>query len=156
MITYSSKLTLYTDGACSGNPGPGTYAFICLRHNQISHEFKAYESHTTNNRMELLAVISAAEYMQELAENEVVFYTDSKYVADGYNKWSTYWKKNGWKNARKEEICNLDLWKRILSHENLKIEWVKGHANDVNNNRVNNIAQTYLKDRMKKLTSSLL
>ena len=134
-------VTLYTDGACSGNPGPGGWGAI-LSYNGVEKELSGGESATTNNRMELLAVISGLEALKEPCHVEL--YSDSKYVIDGLSKgWAASWRKNGWRKADKKPALNPDLWERLLNltekHE-LSYHWVKGHADNPYNNRCDQLA----------------
>ncbi len=134
-------VTLYTDGACSGNPGPGGWGAI-LSYNGVEKELSGGEQSTTNNRMELLAVISGLEALKESCRVEL--YSDSKYVIDGLSKgWAASWRKNGWRKADKKPALNPDLWERLLNltekHE-LSYHWVKGHADNPYNNRCDQLA----------------
>ena len=135
------RVTLYTDGACSGNPGPGGWGAI-LSYNGVEKELSGGERETTNNRMELLAVISGLEALKEPCCVEL--YSDSKYVIDGLSKgWAVSWRKNNWKKADKKPALNPDLWERLLNlvekHE-LAYHWVKGHADNPYNNRCDQLA----------------
>ena len=130
------RVTIYTDGACSGNPGPGGWGAI-LEWNGVEKELSGGENPTTNNRMELLAVISALEKLNQSCIVEL--YSDSKYVIDALTKgWLTSWIKNGWRKADKKAVLNVDLWQRLLplleKHE-MHYHWVKGHAENEKNNR---------------------
>lgn len=133
-------VTIYTDGACSGNPGPGGWGAI-LMFGEHRRELSGGEPQTTNNRMELQGVISALELLKEPCTVEL--YSDSKYVIDALDKgWAKSWKKNGWK--RKTGLAlNPDLWDKLLSlcemHE-VKLHWVKGHATNPYNNRCDELA----------------
>ena len=134
-------VTLYTDGACSGNPGPGGWGAI-LSYNGVEKELSGGEPSTTNNRMELMAVISGLEALKESCRVEL--YSDSKYVIDGLSKgWAVSWRKNGWRKADKKPALNPDLWERLLNltekHE-LSYHWVKGHADNPYNNRCDQLA----------------
>ena len=134
-------VTLYTDGACSGNPGPGGWGAI-LSYNGVEKELSGGEPNTTNNRMELLAVISGLEALKETCRVEL--YSDSKYVIDGLSKgWAVSWRKNNWRKADKKPALNPDLWERLLNltekHE-LSYHWVKGHADNPYNNRCDQLA----------------
>ncbi len=134
-------VTVYTDGACSGNPGPGGWGAI-LRYNGREKELSGAEGETTNNRMELLGVISALEALKEPCTVEL--YSDSKYVIDALSKgWAISWRKNGWKKADKKPALNIDLWTRLLElcdkHE-LHCHWVRGHAENEYNNRCDALA----------------
>ena len=121
-------VTIYTDGACSGNPGPGGWGAI-LRYNGVEKELSGSLAETTNNRMELTAVISALSALKEPCE--VTVYTDSKYVCDAINKgWLNSWQKNSWKKADKKPVLNIDLWQELLpllDKHRVEFIWVKGH-----------------------------
>jgi ribonuclease HI len=131
------KITIYTDGAARGNPGPGGYGIILISGN-LRKELSAGYQHTTNNRMELLAVIVALESLK-IPGSDVTIYTDSKYVADAVTKgWVFTWVKNRFKGKK-----NQDLWMRFLDiydTHNVKFIWVKGHANNPNNERCDELA----------------
>lgn len=134
-------VTLYTDGACSGNPGPGGWGAI-LAFQGIEKELSGGESATTNNRMELTAVIEGLSALKEPCVVEL--YSDSKYVIDGLSKgWAVSWRKNGWKKADKKPALNPDLWEKLLEltemHQ-LHYHWVKGHADNPKNNRCDQLA----------------
>jgi len=134
-------VTLYTDGACSGNPGPGGWGAI-LEFNGIEKERSGGESSTTNNRMELTAVISGLQALKEPCQVEL--YSDSKYVIDGLSKgWAASWQKNGWRKADKKPALNPDLWEILLAlthKHSLNYHWVKGHADNPKNNRCDELA----------------
>lgn len=132
---------IYTDGACSGNPGPGGWGAI-LRYGEREKVLSGGEARTTNNRMELLGVISALEALREPCRVEL--YSDSKYVIDALDKgWAVKWRANGWKKPDKKPALNPDLWERLLAlterHE-LHYHWVKGHAENAYNNRCDALA----------------
>lgn len=135
------KIILYTDGACSGNPGPGGWGAI-LMYNGVEKELTGGELNTTNNRMELMAVISGLEAIKNPCEVEV--YSDSAYVVNAFlQDWVTKWQANGWKTT-KGEVLNLELWKRLLNQvERHKVTWhkVKGHADNEFNNRCDALAR---------------
>ena len=136
-------VVIYTDGACSGNPGPGGWGSI-LMYNGHKKEISGGEASTTNNRMELTGVISALKALKEPCTVEL--YSDSKYVTDALSKgWAVSWRKNGWKKADKKPALNVDLWEELLSlaeiHE-LRCHWVKGHAENEFNNRCDELAVT--------------
>jgi len=134
-------VTLYTDGACSGNPGPGGWGAI-LEYNGTEKELSGGESQTTNNRMELTAVIKGLQALKEPCIVEL--YSDSKYVIDGLQKgWAESWRKNGWKKADKKPALNPDLWEVLLdlTHiHHISYHWVKGHAENPKNNRCDQLA----------------
>ena len=134
-------VTLYTDGACSGNPGPGGWGAI-LEYNGTQKELSGAEESTTNNRMELTAVIEGLKALKESCIVEL--YSDSKYVIDGLSKgWAVSWQKNGWRKADKKPALNPDLWQLLLelvSRHELHYHWVKGHAENPMNNRCDELA----------------
>lgn len=134
-------VTVYTDGACSGNPGPGGWAAI-LQYNGAEKVLRGGEARTTNNRMELLGVISALEALKEPCRVEL--YSDSKYVIDALQKrWVWGWKARGWIKSDKKPALNRDLWERLLplveKHE-MVYHWIKGHAETEENNRCDQLA----------------
>ena len=132
---------LFTDGACSGNPGPGGYGVI-LRYMGHEKELSGGEENTTNNRMELTAVIVGLEALKEPCE--VTLTTDSRYVADGITKgWAESWQKNGWRKADKKPALNVDLWEKLLlllKKHKVDIVWVKGHEGHPENERCDKLA----------------
>ena len=137
----SKTVIIYTDGACSGNPGPGGWGAI-LMYGTERKEMHGGEAESTNNRMELLAAISALEALKR--PSEVALYTDSKYVMDGITSWIYGWKRNGWKTADKKPVKNLELWQRLDEARRVhKIEWhwVKGHAGHPENERADELAR---------------
>ena len=135
------SITIYTDGACSGNPGPGGWGAI-LMWNDHEKELSGGESDTTNNRMEMMAVIKALEALKK-DNTEVTIYTDSKYVLQGATEWLEGWKARGWKSANKKPVKNKDLWELIdsqIQRHSVKFIWVKGHSGDEFNERVDKLA----------------
>ena len=134
-------VTIYTDGACSGNPGPGGWGAI-LQYGKLQKEFSGGEAHTTNNRMELTGVITALEALNEPCVVEL--YSDSKYVIDALEKgWAKGWKAKGWVKADKKPALNPDLWERLLAlceYHTVHLHWVKGHADNEFNNRCDELA----------------
>jgi ribonuclease HI len=137
---------IYTDGACSGNPGPGGYGAI-LVYNGIEKELSGGDPHTTNNRMELTAVIVALEALKEPCT--VTLTTDSKYVSEAITQgWARSWKANGWKKADKKPALNSELWDRLLSlldTHKVNFVWVKGHAGHPYNERCDDLAVSFYK-----------
>ena len=135
------EVILYTDGACSGNPGPGGYGAILI-HNGVEKEISGGEANTTNNKMEMLAVIKGLEMLKEPCSVSV--YSDSAYVVNSIEKgWIYSWKKNGWRKADKKEVKNVDLWERLLKQmeiHDVKFLKVKGHSTDELNNRCDRLA----------------
>jgi ribonuclease HI len=141
-----NKVIIYTDGACSGNPGKGGWAAL-LTFEEHQKEIGGGEIFTTNNRMELRAVIEALKTLKRRCE--VVLYTDSQYVKKGITEWMINWKRNGWKNSQREEVKNKDLWIELDNFANkhdIKWCWVKGHGNDSCNNRVDFLARQEIKN----------
>ena len=137
-----------SDGACSGNPGPGGWGGLIIFSDNSEIEIGGSEQNTTNNRMELTAAIKTLEKLKnfQIKEN-FKLRTDSKYVIEGYTKWIINWKKNGWKTSTGKSVQNLDLWQRIdnLRLKGLEMEFVKGHSGDKQNERVDLIATSYSK-----------
>ena len=137
---------IYTDGACSGNPGPGGWGVV-LRYGSREKELSGGELNTTNNRMELTAAIKGLSALKEPCAVKLV--TDSKYVADGITKgWAESWRKNGWRKADKKPALNPDLWEQLLNLLNehtVNIEWVKGHTGHPENERCDELAVSFYK-----------
>ncbi|MFT5504448.1 MAG: ribonuclease HI [Gammaproteobacteria bacterium] len=134
------QVDIYTDGACRGNPGPGGWGALLLWREQ-ERTIKGYEADTTNNRMELTAVIEALRAMKR--DCEIELYTDSKYVIDGVNSWMPNWKKNGWKTASKKAVKNVDLWQLLeieLERYRISWHWVKGHSGNPGNETADQLA----------------
>ena len=136
-----APVIVYTDGACSGNPGPGGWGAI-LMSGEHRKEIFGGEANTTNNRMELLAAISALEALKRKSAVEI--HTDSNYVKNGITTWIHGWKKNGWKTADKKPVKNAELWQRLeaLTHDHtVAWHWVKGHAGHPENERADELAR---------------
>ena len=136
-----TEVVIYTDGACSGNPGPGGWGVV-LRWNGTEKELYGGDPLTTNNRMELMAAIQALEALQRPAK--VRLHTDSRYLLDGITKWIKGWQLNGWKTAARKPVKNDDLWRRLvdaMSRHDVSWEWVKGHAGDPGNERADALAR---------------
>jgi len=148
MNSDSIAIEAATDGACSGNPGPGGWGGLIIFDDNSELEIGGSEQNTTNNRMELTAAIKTLEKLKtyKLKEN-FKLRTDSKYVIEGYTKWIINWKKNGWKTSSGKPVQNLDLWQKIdqLRINGLIMEYVKGHSGDKQNERVDKIATNYSK-----------
>jgi ribonuclease HI len=141
MTTDENTVVIFTDGACSGNPGPGGWGAL-LRYRDTEKELSGGESESTNNRMELMAAIMALESLTRPIK--VCLYTDSTYVRDGITKWIHGWRKNGWKTAAKKAVKNVDLWQRLdLAAERHTIDWrwIKGHAGHPGNERADELAR---------------
>ncbi len=137
----ANKVIVHTDGACSGNPGPGGWGAI-LDYNGTRKELNGGEGLTTNNRMELMGAISALEALKRPCEVEM--HVDSQYVKDGITKWIHGWKKNGWKTADKKPVKNAELWQRLddaLKLHKVSWHWVKGHAGHDHNERADELAR---------------
>ena len=148
MNSESIAIEAATDGACSGNPGPGGWGGLIIFEDNSELEIGGSEQNTTNNRMELTAAIKTLEKLKsyQLKEN-FKLRTDSKYVIEGYTKWIINWKRNGWKTSSGKVVQNLDLWQKIdqLRINGLAMEYVKGHSGDKQNDRVDLIATSYSK-----------
>ena len=140
MTGEKKKVEIFTDGACSGNPGPGGWGAI-LRYGDVEKELSGGEPATTNNRMELMAAIRALEALTK--PSLVKLYTDSQYVKDGITKWLPQWEARGWKTADKKPVKNVDLWQRlqkaVTPHE-VEFIWVRGHDGHPENERADQLA----------------
>ena len=138
-------VNIYTDGACSGNPGPGGWGAV-LEYNATHKELSGHADDTTNNRMELMAAIKALEAIKYSCK--INLYTDSTYVKDGITKWIDGWKAKGWKTAAKKPVKNVDLWKEldelVASHD-IVWHWVKGHSGHPQNERADELATGAIK-----------
>jgi ribonuclease HI len=138
---------IFTDGACSGNPGPGGWGAL-LRYGAKEKEISGGEAQTTNNRMEMTAVIEALLALKSPCQ--VTIHTDSKYVMDGVTQYLESWKRRGWKTADKKEVKNIDLWQKLdplLNLHRIRWIWVKGHAGHVENERVDSLARAAVPPR---------
>ena len=140
------ELFAYTDGACSGNPGPGGWGVLMIAREGDAvvktRELNGGEADTTNNRMELLAAISALEALKR--DTEITVVTDSAYVKNGVSQWIHGWKRNGWKTADKKPVKNVDLWQRldeVRARHRVTWEWIKGHAGHPENERADELAR---------------
>lgn len=134
------KITIYTDGACSGNPGPGGWGVILI-YGDRTRELSGGELMTTNNRMELQATIEGLNQLKEPCQ--VSFYTDSKYVLQGFTEWLPGWQKKGWKTSDNKPVKNVDLWQALLAAaaiHKISWHWVKGHSGDKMNDRADELA----------------
>lgn len=134
------KVTIYTDGACRGNPGPGGWGAL-LQYGDTNRELHGGEAHTTNNRMELLAAIEALGALKQPCR--VDLHTDSQYLRQGITSWINKWKKNGWKTASKTPVKNADLWRALdegIANHEVHWHWVKGHAGHPGNERADQLA----------------
>jgi ribonuclease HI len=136
-----TEVVIYTDGACSGNPGPGGWGAV-LQGGGRERELYGGDVQTTNNRMELMAAIQALEALQRPAA--VTLYTDSKYLLDGITKWIHGWQRNGWLTSARKPVKNDDLWRRLtaaMGPHDIDWRWVKGHAGDPGNERADELAR---------------
>ena len=140
-----NKITIYTDGACSGNPGKGGWGAVLIYRDKQKH-LSGSAILTTNNKMELTAAIEALKAVKK--SNDIELYTDSQYVKNGINLWIINWKKNGWKTANKKEVANKDLWielDKYVTHHNISWFWVKGHSGNHYNEIADNLAVKAMK-----------
>jgi ribonuclease HI len=141
----SGKVEIWTDGGCKGNPGPGGWGAI-LKYGDKVKELKGGEAHTTNNRMELMAAISALESLKRPCE--IILHTDSQYVRQGVTGWIQNWKRNGWRTADKKPVKNEELWRRLdeaRATHTIDWRWVKGHAGNPMNERADELAGEAMK-----------
>ena len=140
------KYKIYTDGACSGNPGPGGWGAVIFDQDDKQKNISGSEKNTTNNRMELLAAIMSLRKIK--ANSEVVIFTDSTYVKNGITEWMRNWKKNGWKNSNKKPVKNKDLWvklDKLCEANSVSWKWVKGHSTNEFNNLADELATKAIK-----------
>ena len=141
-MTRRPHVTIYTDGACSGNPGPGGYGVVMLDASGRRRELSGGLRNTTNNRMELLGVISGLEALNKPCD--VTLISDSEYVINAITKgWLINWQKKGWRKADKKPVMNIDLWQRLLpklEEHNIEFRWTKGHAGNLENERCDELA----------------
>ena len=136
-------LIIYTDGACSGNPGPGGWG-VLMQFGNKEKTLKGGEENTTNNRMELMAAIKALEAIKPEFKGKITLWTDSTYVLKGITEWIHGWKKRGWKKSDKKPVINKDLWQRLdvlNAEKNINWKWVKGHAGVEGNERADELAR---------------
>ena len=140
------KYKIYTDGACTGNPGPGGWGAVIFDQDDKQKNIWGSEKNTTNNRMELLAAIMSLKKIK--SNSEVIIFTDSTYVKNGITEWMKNWKKNGWKNSNKKPVKNKDLWVKLdkLCEANKVVwKWVKGHSTNEFNNLADELATKAIK-----------
>jgi ribonuclease HI len=143
----TSQVTIFTDGACRGNPGPGGWGAI-LKFGMVEKELSGGTADTTNNRMEMMAAISALEALKRPVTIDL--YTDSTYVRDGITKWIHGWKKRDWRTADKKPVKNVDLWQRLetaMERHRVEWHWVKGHAGHPENERADELARKAVPER---------
>ena len=140
-------IIIYTDGACSGNPGIGGWGVVILEKNKEDTFLNGGNNNTTNNRMELTAAIEALKYF---ADKKIIkLITDSKYVKDGIQSWIKNWKKNGWKTAAKKPVKNKELWielDNLINKHEITWEWVKGHTGNIHNEKADYLARRYIEE----------
>ena len=144
----NKKAEVYTDGACSGNPGKGGWGVVILNKN-IEILLNGGDQLTTNNKMELTAAIKALEYFK--VKKDLIIYTDSKYVKDGIESWIINWKKNGWKTSTKKIVKNKELWMELdnlINKHNVTWKWVKGHAGLEFNEKADELARKYIESNI--------
>ena len=138
-------ITIYTDGACSGNPGVGGWGVVIIEDNKKETFLNGGNNDTTNNKMELTAAIQALKAIEK--KSAITLITDSKYVKDGIQSWIQNWKKNGWKTAAKKPVKNKELWielDELIARHNITWEWVKGHAGNTHNEKADYLARRYI------------
>ncbi len=141
---------IYTDGACSGNPGIGGWGAVIIEKNKDTKFLNGGENNTTNNRMELLAAINAIVYFEN--KQELKIFTDSKYLKNGIETWINSWKKNGWKTSNKKPVKNKDLWLKLdeeINKHKVTWEWVKGHADNEFNEKADFLARKFIEENIK-------
>ena len=141
------KYTIYTDGACSGNPGPGGWGAVIFDQDKKQNNISGNEKNTTNNRMELMAPIMALKKIKP--KSEVIIFTDSTYLKNGITEWIKKWEKNDWKNANKKPVKNKDLWIKLNDlSKKYKIDWkwIKGHSNNEYNDLADDLATRAIQD----------
>ena len=139
-MNKTTIINIWTDGACSGNPGPGGWG-VLIKFNNSEKKLSGSEKNTTNNRMEMVAVINALQFIE--IQSSINLFTDSKYVKDGITKWIHGWKKNNWRNSQKKEVKNKDLWIELdtLSQKHrINWIWVKGHSGNIENDIADELA----------------
>lgn len=145
------KVTIFTDGGCRGNPGPGGWGAV-LRFGDQEKEIYGYDPETTNNRMELMAAISALETLKRSCDIDLT--TDSQYVRQGILEWMEGWKKRNWKNAAKKPVKNKDLWMRLdeaVQRHNIQWHWIKGHSGHEGNERADDLANRAMDEKQGNL-----
>ena len=140
-------ITIYTDGACSGNPGVGGWGVVIIEDNKNEFFLNGGDKNTTNNKMELTAAIQALKAIEK--KSAITLITDSKYVKDGIQSWIQNWKKNGWKTAAKKPVKNKELWielDELIVRHNITWKWVKGHAGNTHNEKADYLARRYIEE----------
>ena len=137
-----NEILIWTDGACSGNPGPGGWG-VLIKNRNLSQKFNGGEPNTTNNRMELMAVIKALENVK--FNSKIKIYTDSQYVKNGITIWITTWKNKNWKTSSNKEVKNRDLWEKLdklVNHYEIRWEWIRGHSGNIKNEIADQLARS--------------
>ena len=145
-MTASQRVEIFTDGACSGNPGPGGWGAV-LRFKGVEKELSGGARQTTNNRMEMMAAIAALEALKRPSRVDLT--TDSRYLRDGITRWIHDWKRRGWKTAAKKPVKNVDLWQRLeaaLEGHEIAWHWVRGHSGHPENERADSLARQAIED----------
>jgi ribonuclease HI len=138
--------SIYTDGACSGNPGPGGWGTVVYFADGSVHEMGGAKAHTTNNQMEMQAAIAALQFLKDVGYTDPIeLYTDSEYVKNGITQWIHGWKKKGWKTSTGKSVLNPDLWQQMDALNSAKVQWryVRGHTGNVGNERCDTIARAF-------------
>jgi ribonuclease HI len=146
-LNSATIASIYTDGACSGNPGAGGWGVVINFSDGTSKELGGKAAHTTNNQMELAGAIAGLKFWQDLDQKQPVqIFTDSKYVIDGITKWIKGWKKNNWRTASKQPVKNQELWQTLdqLNSSQVSWHWVQGHSGDPDNERCDAIARNQI------------
>jgi len=141
------KILIYTDGACSGNPGIGGWGVVILVPREKPVHLNGGSNNTTNNQMELTATIEGLQYFKE--SKQILIITDSKYVINGIEFWIKNWKKNGWKTASKKPVKNKDLWEKLdkeITKHAIEWQWIKGHAGNDNNEKADYLARRFIEE----------
>lgn len=140
-VSQHQKVDLYTDGACSGNPGPGGWGAVCILNDHV-HELSGFDAGTTNNRMEMMAAIEGLRFLPEGVE--ATLYTDSQYLKNGVTVWMDGWKKKGWKTSKGSPVKNQDLWlifDGLTQKYKISWQWVKGHSGNMFNEKADSLAR---------------
>lgn len=145
MTALTKIQSIYTDGACSGNPGPGGWGVVAYLEDGTLYEMGGAAAATTNNRMEMQAAISALQFWRDSAQVPIILYTDSEYVKKGITEWITGWKKKGWRNSQGKPVLNQDLWQQLDQLNSPLVNWqyVRGHSGNEGNERCDRIARAF-------------
>jgi len=147
--------SIYTDGACSGNPGPGGWGTVVYFADGSAHEMGGASAHTTNNQMEMQAAIAALQFLKDIGyADSIELYTDSEYVKNGITQWIHGWKKKGWKTSTGKPVLNPDLWQQMDELNSKQVQWryVRGHTGNVGNERCDTIARAFSLGKLPNLT----